>query len=150
MVTVSSVPAPYVCVTCRHNWPLRRGCALFSQVHHQTPLHRQPAPASTCPTCSAEGLLRDLDLLPAGQLRSWQSHHGALPLPALLSGKLARRNGLMPMAITVLIAQHSHQRHCYPPQSLVLAWELGPEGRCLFMNKVYCNKHSSNYSALFH
>lgn len=88
---MSSVSAPSVCVTCRDNWPLRRGWVLLSQVNHQTPSHWQPAPApaSTRRTYSADGLLRDSDLLSAGRLRSWQSHHGALPLPALLSGKEA-------------------------------------------------------------
>lgn len=114
LVTVSSIPTPSVCVTCRHNWPLRRGWALFTQVHHHTPSRWQPVPTFTHPICSTEGVLRDLELLPAGRLRSRQSLHGALPLPALLSEKYARRSGLMTVAITVLTAQHSHLETLLP------------------------------------
>lgn len=99
LVTVSSILFPSVCVTCRHNWPL------FSQAHHQTPSRRQPAPepASTHPISSVEGLERDLAPLPAGPLRSRQSHRGALPLPARMSGSM-QEGAVIPTAIIVQMA----------------------------------------------
>lgn len=149
LVTMSSIPAPSVCVTCRHNWPLRRGWPLFSQAYHQTPSCRQPAPepASTHPICSVEGLGRDLAPLPAGRLRSRQSHHGALPCLLECLGVCKKERS----------THGSNSPDCptFPLDTRLPTPELRPGPGAVtrrhapLKNKVCCNKHSSNYCALF-